>query len=440
MNTTLEKLDNNLFKVNIEIDADVASQEYNKACKKFGETLNVPGFRKGKTPRPIVEKQVGADKIKQRALDAILPGVFADVISEHQLDLVTEPIIESYDFELGKPVTLVAKVEVKPEVKLPDYKGLTVEVPEQKVDEEAVNRELENLRQRFARMEQVIDRPVESDDIVFIDFSGSIEGEPIKGGTGKNHQIDIANSHFIPGFAEQLVGKNIGDESIIKVTFPEDYQEKSIAGKEAEFTVKINEIKKRILPELNDEFAQKVGPFQTIDDLKSDLSKYIEQARENEKKIMAEKAIVDKVVDETKLDIPDTMINREAKYLMEEVENRFKSQGMSWEQMIEQQGHENIWNSLREEATRRVKTSLVLGAIAKEENITITDEDFAAKVKELAEAYNAEEMKVYEQMSQNPSLAQGLSQQIMSQKIINYLFENNEVKYIEDTSNQSESE
>ncbi len=434
MNANLEKLENNLFKLSVEIDAEVASQEYNKACKKMGENLSIPGFRKGKTPRPIVEKHLGSDRIKQKALDAILPGIFADIISEHQLDLVAEPVIESYDFELGKPVSLTAKIEVKPEVNLPAYKGQSIEVAEYKIPEDAIEKELDSIKNRFAGMEQVIDRSTESSDIVFIDFNGKINGESIKGGSGKNHQLDLADSHFIPGFAEQLAGRNIGDEFTIKVTFPEDYTEKAIAGKEAEFTVKINEIKKKTLPELNDEFAQKLGPFQTVEDLKNDLAKYIEQSRENENRVRSEKAIIDKIVEETKLDIPDTMINREAKYLMEEVENRFKSQGMSWEQVIEQQGHENIWSNLREEAAKRVKTSLVLGAIAKQENITLTDEDFAAKVKELAGVYNTEENKIYEQMTQNPSLAQSLSQQIMSQKIINYLLENNEVKYIEDNS------
>ncbi len=434
MNANLEKLENNLFKLSVEIDADVASQEYNKACKKMGENLSIPGFRKGKTPRPIIEKHLGTDRIKQRALDAMLPAIFADVISEHQLDLVTEPVVETYEFELGKPVSLTAKIEVKPEVELSGYKGQTIEVPEYKLDESAVEKELESIRGKFATMEQVIDRPTEPEDIVFIDFYGKMEGEPIKGGAGKNHQLDLANSHFIAGFAEQLAGKNIGDEFKIRVTFPQDYSDKAIAGKEAEFDIKINEIKKKVFPEINDEFAQKIGPFQTVEDLKKDLAQYIEQARDHENRSRAEKAIVDKVVNESKLDIPDTMINREAKYLMEEVENRFKNQGVSWEQVIEQQGQESIWNNLREEATKRVKTSLVLGSIAKQENITLSEEDFAAMVRDLTQSYNTSESKIYEQMTQNPSLAQGLSQQIMSQKIINYLLENNEVKYIEDTS------
>ncbi|HSA06089.1 MAG TPA: trigger factor [Candidatus Gastranaerophilales bacterium] len=434
MNTNLEKIDNNQFKLSIEIDAEIASLEYNKACKKLGENVNIPGFRKGKTPRPIIEKHVGMDRIKQKAIDVLLPPIIADVISENQLDLITEPVLEAYDFQLGKPVVITTKIEVKPEVKLPEYKGLTIEVPEFKAKEDSVEKELEAVRNKFSRLEQVIGRQSRSNDIVFIDFNGSINGEPIKGGAGKNHQLDIANSHFIPGFAEQLIDKNIGDEFKINVTFPEDYHDKNIAGKEAEFAIKINEIKEKILPELNDEFAQKLGPFQTMDDFKNHIKGYVDKSQENENRVRAEKILVDKIIDETKLDIPDTMINREAKYLMEEIETRFKNQGLSWEQVIEQQGHENIWNNLREEAARRVKTSLVLSAIAKGEGITLTEEDFTLRIKELAQAYNTEESKVYEQMSKNIGLAQGLSQQIMSQKIINYLLENNEVKYIEDIS------
>ncbi len=434
MNTTLEKLDNNLFKLNIEIDGEIASQEYNKACRKFGENITIPGFRKGKAPRPIIEKHVGQDKIKERALDILLPGILADVISEHQLDLVTEPVIESYDFEIGKPVTVSTRLETKPEVELPKYKNLTVEVPEFKFEEDAIEKQLTNLREKFAKLEEIVDRPTEANDIVFIDFDGSIEGESIKGGAGKNHQLDLANSHFIPGFAEQLVEKKIGEDFAINVTFPEDYQDKNIAGKNAEFKIKINEIKKKIMPELDDEFAKRIGPFNTLEDLKDDLKKYLDKTCENENKVRAEKAIVDKVIEDTRLDTPDTMINREAKYLMEEMKNNFQNQGISWEKVLEEQGYEQTWNNLRIEAAKRVKTSLVLGAIAKAENIQLTEVDFANKVNELAEAYNTDPKAIYEQMSKNPAVAQGLSQQIMSQKIVNYLLENNEVKYIEDKS------
>lgn len=434
MKVNLEKQDNSLFKLNIEIEAEVAAQEYNKACRQIGENINIPGFRKGKAPRSMVEKHVGVQRIHQRVLDALLPNIFADVISEHQFDLAIEPVVENYSFELGKPVSVVAKLEIKPEVTLVDYKGQTIEVPEFKNEADVIEKELKALSERFSTLEPIVGRSTESTDIVLMDFSGTVNGEPIKGGSGKNQQLDLANSHFIPGFAEQLVEKNIGEEFKINVTFPEAYHDKNLAGKPAEFTVKVNEIKKKIVPEINDELAQKVGPFQTLEDLKKDMVSYLEKNRENENKIRAEKKILEKVVESAKLEIPDSMVNREAKTLLEEIQARFKSQGISWEQVLEQQGHEKTWNSLREEATKRVKTSLVLSAVAKTENIQLTEEDFSEKVKELARVYNSEEKAVYEQMAQNPALAQGLSQQIMSQKIINYLLENNEVKYIEDAS------
>ena len=433
MKVNLEKQENNLFKLNIEIDADVAAQEYNKACRKTGENINIPGFRKGKAPRSMIEKHVGVGRIQQKVLDALLPNIFADLISEHQFDLATEPVVENYNFELGKPVTVTARLEIKPEVNLVNHKGQVIEVPEFKHSDDVIDKELKLLSEKFATLEPIVGRPAEATDIVIIDFTGTVNGEPIKGGAGKNQQLDLSNSHFIKGFAEQTVGKSIGEEFTINVTFPEDYQDKVLSGKPAEFKIKINEIKKKITPEINDELAQKVGPFQTLEDLKADMAKYLEKARENENKIRTEKAILEKVVDSAKVDIPDSMVNREAKTLLEEIQARFKSQGISWDQVLEQQGHENTWNSLREEAAKRVRTSLVLSAVAKTENIQLTEEDFLEKVRELARTYNSDEKAIYEQMAQNPALAQGLSQQIMSQKIINYLLENNEVKYIEDT-------
>jgi trigger factor len=363
-----------------------------------------------------------------------LPNIFADLISKNQFDLATEPVVENYNFELGKPVSVTARLEVKPDVNLVNYKGQVIEVPEFKHPDDIIEKELKLLSEKFATLEPIVDRPTEASDIAVIDFSGTVNGEPIKGGTGKNQQLDLANSHFIQGFAEQLVGKNRGEEFTINVTFPENYQDKALSGKPAEFKVKINEIKKKITPEMNDELAQKVGPFQTIEDLKKDMATYLEKTRENENKIRAEKAVLEKIVESAQVEIPDSMINREAKTLLEEIQARFKSQGISWEQVLEQQGYENTWNSLREEAGKRVKTSLVLSAVAKTENIQILEEDFSEKVKELVRVYNSDEKTIYEQMAQNPALAQGLSQQIMSQKIINYLLDNNEVKYIEDTS------
>lgn len=437
MKVNVEKQENNIVQVNIEVEAEVASQEYNKACRKLSERVTVPGFRRGKAPRNVIEKYVGAEKIQREALDRLLPNVFADTISEHQLDLASEPVIETFNFVVGEPLTITAKLEVKPEVNLKNYKGQVIEVEKIKSDEDALEKELNSVRERFSTLETVVDRPVSENDTVVIDFAGTIDGEAIKGGSAKNYQLDIANSTFIKGFAEQIVGKNIGEEFTIDVTFPEDYHDSGIAGKPAKFEIKVNEIKEKKVPELNDELAQKVGPFKTIDELKLDVQSYIDKNIENENKYRAEKAVLDKVLDETEIEIPDSMINREAKLLLDDVQQKFKSQGISWKQVLETQGHEAMWNNLREEAQKRVKTSLVLGAVAKNENISISDEEVLEKVKEIAVMYNTEEKNLLAQMSRNQGLVQSLTHQIMGQKILKFLLDNNEVKYIE-TQNSEE--
>ena len=438
MKANIVKRENNIVQLEIEIDAEVAAQEYNKSCRKISERIAIPGFRQGKAPRSMVEKYAGLERIQQEALDHLLPNVFADTISEHQLDIISEPIIESYNFELGEPLKVVARLELKPEVTISSYKSLQVDVPEFKHPDNAVEIELKSLAERFATSEPVINRPTNETDIVVIDYLGTIDGEAIKGGAAKNHQLDLANSNFIKGFAEQLIGKNIGEDFKISVTFPEDYYDADIAGKNAEFQIKINEIKEKIVPEINDELAQKVGPFQTLTELKADMETYLEKSRTIENESRAEKELLNKIVDQAQVEIPDSMINKEAKVLLEEVQTKFKSQGISWDQVLDAQGQENIWKNLREEASKRIKTSLVLGEIGKLEDIRISDEDFMEKVRELGSAYNTDEKTVFKQLSQNPGLAQGLSQQILGQKIIKFLLDNNEVKYIEDTSVNNE--
>lgn len=438
MKVNVERKDNHLVQLEIEIDAEIASQEYNKACKKLGERVTVPGFRKGKAPRPMIESYIGTEEIRKEALERLLPNVFADTISEHQFDLASEPVVESYNYELGKPLKITARLEIKPDVNLNNYKGMTVEVPEFKHDPNSVENELKSIAERFITLEPVVNRPASEKDIVNIDYFGTVSGEPIKGGAAKNHQLDLGNSNFIKGFAEQIVGKKISEDFTIKVTFPEEYHDAALAGKEAEFQVKINEIKEKNVPEIDDELAQKVGPFQTIDELKADLASFLEKSEKNENKIRAEKVILEKVVEQAQVDLPDSMVNREAKVLMEEVQAKFKSQGISWEQVLDSQGQENIWKNLREEASRRVKNSLVLGAIAKVEDLQLTDEDFITQVREMATAYNTDEQTIFQHISKNPGLAQAISHQVMTQKVVQFLLDNNEVKYIEDKKSDSE--
>lgn len=436
MKVNVEKLENNLVKLDIEVDAEVAAQEYNKACRAISAHVNIPGFRKGKAPRPVVEKFVGPQRIQQEALEGLLPSVFSEVITEHKFELAIEPTVESFTFEVGKPLTIVAKIELRPEVKLKEYKGLEVEVAEFKHPEGAVEKELKTLTEKFATLEAVTDRETQATDVVFIDFEGSVDGEKIKGGAAKNYQLDLANSNFIPGFAEQLIGKKAGEEFTIDVTFPEEYHDETIKGKPAKFEIKINEIKTKVTPELNDELVKKVGPFETIDDLKKDIEAYLEKSQKLENESRSQKAILDRIIEQAEVDIPDSMIDREAKVLMEDFKQKMQAQGMAWEQVIGQDGHEEMWKNIKEEASNRIKNSLVLGTIAKEENIQVGDSEFNEKVKELAAMYGTDEKTIYAQLSQNPNMASVLTQQIISQSISNFLVENNTIKFVEDNKKE----
>ena len=260
MNTTIEKQPENIIKVDIEIPAKDAVNYYNNAAKKLAQYVNIPGFRKGKAPRNIVEQYVGEDRIKHEALEGALPKIFADVIKENKFDVVAQPYVESYDYKIGSDLKITAKIELRPEVTLGEYKGLTIDVDEYKIPEDAMQKSIDGLLEQHATTVVVTDRKTINTDIVVFDFEGFSNGEKIEHGDAKNYTLDLAHSSFIPGFAEQLVDKTLGEEFEINVTFPEEYHEKKLAGQPAVFKCKINEIKTKVLPELNDEFVQKVGP------------------------------------------------------------------------------------------------------------------------------------------------------------------------------------
>lgn len=434
--TKIDRQENNIVQLSLEIEAGHATQEYNKACRRLGMNVAIPGFRRGKAPRAVVEKYVGIDRIKREALDRLLPHVFADALSEQEFDIACEPLVEDYEFELGSPLSVQVKLELKPEVKLPDYKGLTVDVVKYELPEDAMEKELKALADKYATLEPVIDRPAKSDDMVIIDYSGSIDGELIRGGSAKNHQLDLANNNFLKEFSEQLVDKNLGEETIINVKFPEDYYDPNLADKDAEFVVKINEIKARIMPELTDDFAKKISDFETMDELKQDIEKYLKKSEEHENDMRLQRAILERVVDESELELPDSMVNREAKVLLGEVQQRLKSQNISWEEVLDSQGHEKIWANLRAEAHKRVKTSLVVSSIVKEEGIELTEQDFGSRVNEIAKAYKTDEKNVLKHLSSNQGMAQFLSQQIISHKVLEKLSQYVEINYVKELEEQ----
>ncbi len=439
MKVDVEKAEQYTAHINLEIDPEHASMEYNKACKRLGQRLNIPGFRRGKAPRQVVEKAVGIERIKQEVLDRILPHAFADAISEHQLEVVAPPHIEEYNFEVGHPLTVKASVELRPDVTVPELSVIKVDVPQYEPPAEQFDNEIQAIRERMTTLETIIDREVQANDIVNIDFTGAINGELIRGGSAKNYLLDLSSNNFIEGFAEQIPGHKIGEEFSIQVQFPSDYHDQSLAGKPADFTVTVNEIKKKVAPELDDELAKKCGPYENLQQLESEIRKFIDRGVENENNFRKQKAVIDYVVDHAKMEVPDAMINREARILLEEIQKNFKSQGMNWEQFVDSQGHEKIWQNLRTEALRRIQTSLVFSAIAKQENVTVTEEEFQAEILNLAKDRNMDEKMAMKQIANNPSAAQALVDEILSQKIVEFLMARAEVTYVKDVQQDDKS-
>ena len=429
MKTTIEKQPENIVKVDIEVPAKDAVNYYNNAAKRLAQYVNIPGSRKGKAPRNIVEQNIGEERIKHEALEGALPKIFSEVIKENDFDVVAQPYVESYDYKIGEDLRIVAKLELRPEVTLGEYKGLTIEVEEYKTPEDALQKSIDSLLEQHATTVVVTDRKTLNTDTIVFDFEGFSNGEKIEHGDAKNYTLDLAHSSFIPGFAEQLADRTLGEEFEINVTFPEEYHEKKLAGQPAVFKCKVNEIRAKVLPELTDEFAQKVGPFKTVDDLKADIQKYLDTQKADIDRTNSEKAIFEKVTGDAKVEIQQSMIDREADQLAEEYKQKLSMQGFSWDQAVEAQGYDNIMNSLKEDAAMRVKNSLVIDKIAKEENLVVSQAEFGAKLSEIGRMYQMDTPTMIKQLSQTPGVFNAISQQALNEKVTQFLAENNTVKF-----------
>ena len=429
MKTTIEKQPENIVKVDIEVPAKDAVNYYNNAAKRLAQYVNIPGFRKGKAPRNIVEQNIGEERIKHEALEGALPKIFSEVIKENDFDVVAQPYVESYDYKIGEDLRIVAKLELRPEVTLGEYKGLTIEVEEYKTPEDALQKSIDSLLEQHATTVVVTDRKTLNTDTIVFDFEGFSNGEKIEHGDAKNYTLDLAHSSFIPGFAEQLADRTLGEEFEINVTFPEEYHEKKLAGQPAVFKCKVNEIRAKVLPELTDEFAQKVGPFKTVDDLKADIQKYLDTQKADIDRTNSEKAIFEKVTGDAKVEIQQSMIDREADQLAEEYKQKLSMQGFSWDQAVEAQGYDNIMNSLKEDAAMRVKNSLVIDKIAKEENLVVSQAEFGAKLSEIGRMYQMDTPTMIKQLSQTPGVFNAISQQALNEKVTQFLAENNTEKF-----------
>lgn len=428
MKVALEKEKENVVKLDITIPAKDATEAYNKAVQRISQYVNIDGFRKGKAPRAVVERHVGTERIKQEAIESLMPKAINQAVVDNNLDIIAQPYVTNYNFNIGEDLTVTAKAELRPEVTLGQYKDLTLEIKDTPIEADAMQKSIDNLLNQHSTQETVIDRPTKETDIAVIDFDGYANGEKIQGGEAKNYPLDLAHSNFIPGFAEQLVGKNLNDEFEIKVTFPENYHDEKLKGQPATFKIKINEIKEKKLPELNDEFAQKVGPFKTVDELKADIQKYLESQRERTNKQNSENEVFKTVIDSAKVEIPQSMVDREANSLREEYKQRLAAQGINWDALVKSQGEDQLLKNLNEDALVRIKNSLVIDKIAKEENIKLEQKDIETKFAQLGAAYGLKPQDLIKQIGQNPEVLASISQQAMNDKVRDFLMENNKVE------------
>ncbi|MBO6181964.1 trigger factor [bacterium] len=432
MQTTLTKEKDNIVILNMTIPANEADSAYNLAANRISQYVNINGFRKGKAPKSVVERHVGVDRIQQEALDMLLPRYISQAISENKLDTVTQPALTSYNYEPGQDLQVTIQVETRPEFTIGTYKGMELKAEIAPEDKGALDNAINNFLTQNSSLELVLDRPSKDTDIVVFDFDGTCNGEKIQGGSAKGYALDLAHSNFIPGFAEQLVGHNLKEEFTIDVKFPEEYHDKKLQGQDAKFDIKLNEIKQRVLPELNDELVKKATRFSTVDELKSDIQSFIDTQRENAKRLSAENAAFKSIVDSTSIDIPQTMIDREVRAIANDYQQRIANQGGNWAQFVEAQGGETKFaQTLSEDAKIRIKNSLIVDKISKEENLTVGQEDLTSRLTQLSMAYGTTPEQLVKQFGQNPTFVNSLSQQVINDKVRDFLIDNNKFEYVE---------
>ncbi|MEI4800088.1 trigger factor [Bacillus sp. NPDC077411] len=418
-----EKLEGNVGVLTIEVDAKEVNNSLDAAFKKVVKTINVPGFRKGKMPRPLFEQRFGVESLYQDALDIILPKAYGEAIDETGIFPVAHPEIDIEKFEKGQNLIFTAKVTVKPEVKLGEYKGLTVEKMDATVTDEDVENELTSLQERQAELVVKEEGTVANGDTAVIDFEGFVDGEAFEGGKGENYSLAIGSGTFIPGFEEQLVGLKAGEQKDVEVSFPEEYHAAELAGKPATFKVTIHEIKVKELPALDDEFAKDANEeVATLDELKAKIRENLEVSKKQEAEHKVRDEVVEKASANAEIDIPEAMIETELDRMVREFEQRLSYQGMNLELYYQFTGtdEEKLKGQMKEDAAKRVTTNLVLEAIIKAENIEATDEEVNAEIEKMAEMYN---MPV-DAVKQALGNVEGVKEDLQVRKAVDFLVDN----------------
>ncbi len=403
MSFTVDKLEKNMVKLTIEVDAEEFAKGMEAAYEKNKNKISVPGFRKGKVPKQMIEKMYGAGIFYEDAANAIIPKEYQRAAVESGLDIVSQPEIDVTQIEEGKNFIFTATVAVRPEVTLGTYKGVEIAKVSTEVTDEDLEAEIKKVQEQNARIINVEDRPVQDKDDTVIDFEGFMNGVPFAGGKGENYSLTIGSHSFIDTFEEQLIGKKIGEETEVNVTFPQEYHAAELAGKPATFKVTVKEIKSKELPELNDELVQDISEFKTVDEYKADLKATLEKKKAKDAEVKKENEAIEAVVANAAMEIPEAMIKQQALQMADGYDRNLKQQGISLEQYVKMMGMEidKFIESIYPEAEKRIKNGLVLDAIAKAEDFTVTDEEVEEEIKNMASMYNMKEDELKDMMTDN---------------------------------------
>lgn len=424
MSVQVEKLEKNMAKLTIEVAPEELEKAIEGAYQKNKGKISIPGFRKGKVPRQMIERMYGKEVFYEDAVNALIPEAYEKAVDECEEEIVSSPKIEVEQVEAGKPFIFTAEVALKPEVKLGKYKGVKVEKADTEVTDEEVDKEIDKERESNARNIDVTDRAVKDGDIVTLDFEGFVDGTAFEGGKGENYPLTIGSGTFIPGFEEQLVGAEIGKETEVNVTFPEDYQAEDLKGKAAVFKCTVKEIKEKELPTLDDEFASEVSEFETLAEYKADIRGRLEERKAKASREAKEAAVIEEIIKDSDMEIPEAMIETQQRQMIDEFAQRIQMQGLTLEQYFQFTGasYDQMIEQVKPQAEKRIQSRLVLEAVAAAEKIEATEEDYEEELKSMAEAYQMEVDKVKELLPEKS--VQQIKEDIAVKKAAEFVVDN----------------
>lgn len=421
MSLQVEKLEGNMARLTIEAPAEDFEAAIETVYQKSKNRLSVPGFRKGKVPRKMIEQMYGKEIFFEDAANELIPSAYAKALDECTEEVVSRPALDVVQMEAGKPFIFTAEVAVKPGVELGKYKGIEVEKADTAVTEEEIDDAIEDERESNARMIAIKDRAVQDGDMTVLDFEGFIDGKPFEGGKGEDYSLTVGSGTFIPGFEEQLIGAELDKEVEVNVTFPEDYQAEELAGKPAVFKCTVKEIREKELPDLDDEFASEVSEFDTLAEYREDVRKTLTEKKEEEAKAEREEKVVDAIIEDAKMDIPEPMIETQQRQMSDDFARQLSMQGLTLEQYFQFTGltREAFLEQLRPQAEQRIKTRLVLEAVAKAEGIEVSEEDYQAELDKMAESYRMDKEKLVEMIGEFEEKA--IKEDISIQKAMDFV-------------------